>query len=54
MPVLLRKSKLAHRTVAREAGQLAVRARLPMTTSRRGQMLHETRDRFPIEAEWTL
>jgi len=55
MPVLLRKSKLAHRTVAREAGQLAVRARLPITTSRRVQMLHEivTRDRLPIEAEWT-
>src|SRR5437867_3971425 len=47
--------KLAHRTVAREAGQLAVRARLPSTTSRRVQMLYEilTRDRLPIEAEWT-
>jgi hypothetical protein len=55
MQALLRKSKLAHPTVVGGTGQLAVRARLPITTSRRVQMVYEIvmRDWLSIEVEWT-
>jgi len=55
MQALLRKSKLEQLTVVGGTGQLAVRARLPSTTSRRVQMVYEIvmRDWLPIEVEWT-